>query len=529
MSAEGQNAGGDDRARDQRRRLTRGGLLAKNSLLTIGSQATIAAIQIAAIPLLIHQLGTARFGVLSLAWVLIGYAGFLDLGLGRALIKLTAERFGAGGEGEIPRLFWTAMMLLGLLGLIAAALVAGLSSLLVESVLNIPADLERESLLTFLLLAASLPFVLISAALRGSLEARQRFDVTQTVAVPFAFLSYFGPVLMSLISHDLAVAVSALVFSRVFACVVLLVLCLRVDPALRSDRGFSREHAGALLRFGGWVTASSVLTPLLASLDRFIVGALISTRAVAYYAVAFDAVKQLRVVSMGFSTVLFPAFATTVGTEKERAELLFRRGTRGALLALFPVVLGCMVFAPEILEVWVGEEFARESAGVMQWLAAGIIVSGIASIAYGLLQSVRADLLFKIHLAELPFYVLAFWGLISAFGREGAAMAWTVRATLDAALMFGMLYRLRLIGGGSAIAPIRPLILCWAVFLAAVQLDDLALKAVFFLAALLAYGVLGWFRMLERQERDVLRSRLRTFAQSAATVGRRSSRASTGV
>lgn len=502
--------GSEDRAREQRHRLTGGRLLAKNTLFTLGSHATIVAVQIAAVPILIHKLGTARFGVLTLAWVMIGYAGHFDLGLGRALTKLTAERLGGGGdEHEISRLFWTATGLLALLGLVAAAIVAALSPLLVNDVLKIPEHLEQESLITFLLLAASLPFVFVSAAQRGSLEAQQRFDITSAVAVPFSFLSYFGPVVMSFISPNLALAVSALLLSRVLACIVLLVLCLRVDPGLRSDRRLSRPLAGTLLRFGGWITASAILAPLVASLDRFVVGALVSAQAVAYYATAFEAVKQVRVVAFAVSGVLFPAFSATAGTEQARAEIIFRRGTRGVLLVLFPIAFFCLVFAPEILGVWVGEDFASNSAGVMQWLSAGILVHGVASVAYGMVQSVRPDLVFKIHLAELPFYILAFWVLIDAFGREGAAMAWSGRIVVDGVLLFAVLRRLGLIGMDSALQIVRPLVASLAVFAVAVQLDDVTVKAAFFSAALVAFMILGWFRVLELQERTMLRGRLR--------------------
>jgi O-antigen/teichoic acid export membrane protein len=403
--------------------LTRGGLLAKNTLLTTASHVAIVAVQIAAVPVLINQLGTARFGVLSLAWVVIGYANFFDLGLGRALTKLTAERLGAGVEHEIPRLFWTAITLLGLLGLVAGAMVGALSPWLVEDALNIPGDLETESLITFLMLAGCIPFVLVSAALRGNLEARQRFDITSGIAVPFSFLSY--------------------------------------------------------------------------------------------YATPFEAVKQPRVVSGAFSSVLFPAFAATVGSDRARAEVLFRRGTRGALLALFPVAFTCALFAPEILEVWVGEEFARNSAGVMQWLAAGILLNTVAMVAFGMVQSVRPDLIVKLYLVELPLYLLAFYGLIGAFGVEGAAMAWTARVSLDAALLFAMLYRLRLVGLESILAIARPVALALAVFLLAVQLDGVAVKAAFLCAVIVAFAILAWFRMLELPERAMLRTRLRQLRPSS--------------
>jgi hypothetical protein len=146
-------------------------------------------------------------------------------------------------------------------------------------------------------------------------------------------------------------------------------------------------------------------------------------------------------------------------------------------------------------------------------------VSGIGSVAYGMVQSVRPDLLFKVHLAELPFYFLAFIGLIGAFGRDGAAMAWSLRAAVDAALLFAVLYRLRLISLSSALPIVRPTVISLAVFLAAVQLDDLAMKVAFYVAAICVLAVLAWFRLLEHQERRILRSRVRSLLRPSSRTG----------
>ena len=45
------------------------------------------------IPVLIHYAGIERFGVFAIALSLLGYFGFLDLGLGRSTTKFLAEAF----------------------------------------------------------------------------------------------------------------------------------------------------------------------------------------------------------------------------------------------------------------------------------------------------------------------------------------------------------------------------------------------------------------------------------------------------
>ena len=61
-------------------------------------------VALVSIPILIRGLGTDRFGILTLAWVVIGYFSLFDLGLGRAVTKLVADRLGAGASERVPAL-----------------------------------------------------------------------------------------------------------------------------------------------------------------------------------------------------------------------------------------------------------------------------------------------------------------------------------------------------------------------------------------------------------------------------------------
>ena len=72
--------------------LTRGGALARNTAWSVAGHGAPLVAALFAIPVILHGLGTDRFGALSLAWLLIGYVSLFDLGLGRALTKLVAEK-----------------------------------------------------------------------------------------------------------------------------------------------------------------------------------------------------------------------------------------------------------------------------------------------------------------------------------------------------------------------------------------------------------------------------------------------------
>src|SRR5438876_3369213 len=70
--------------------LTSGRLLARNTVWNLLGSGAPMLLAVFCIPILIRGLGTDRFGVLTLAWALIGYASLFDLRLRRALTPLVA-------------------------------------------------------------------------------------------------------------------------------------------------------------------------------------------------------------------------------------------------------------------------------------------------------------------------------------------------------------------------------------------------------------------------------------------------------
>src|SRR5579864_1683912 len=101
--------------------LTSGRLLARNAVWNLVGNGAPMILAVVCIPILLRGLGKDRFGILTLAWALIGYASLFDLGLGRALTQLVAKKLGAGEEKGIPTLAWTSLLLMSLLGLAGTA------------------------------------------------------------------------------------------------------------------------------------------------------------------------------------------------------------------------------------------------------------------------------------------------------------------------------------------------------------------------------------------------------------------------
>lgn len=396
-----------------------------------------------AIPALVASLGVERFGLLNLSWLLVGYFSLFDLGMGRALTRLVAEKIGMKLEADIPRVVGTAMGLMRWLGWGAAVLLAALSPSLATRWLSVPPALKQETLLAFLVLSGTLPFVVLSAGWRGVLEAYGRFDLVNWVRIPLGIAIFVAPLLVLPFAEGLVPVVAALAVTRILGWWFCRYQCFVVVPGLSGQMQFDRALLRPLLSFGGWMTVSNVVGPLMVYADRFLVGGMISAAAVAYYATPYEVVTRLWVVSGAMTGVLFPVIAGQFLLDRFRAVAAYERVMKTLFLALLPVVALLFLFAEEGLGWWLGPDFAMNGHFVARILVIGVFVNALGQVAITVLHGAgRADWAAKIHLFELPFYLLVLVYGASHHGIDGVAVAWLLRVSVDAVVMLVFAQRL---------------------------------------------------------------------------------------
>lgn len=409
--------------------------LARGTLWNVLGQGAPLVVAIFAIPQLVHALGAEKFGVLVLVWMFIGYFSLFDLGIGRALTQLVSERLDSPEQPNIASLFWTAMLLMLMLGLAGAAILLLAAPAVVNSLLRIPEDFRDEAFRSLQVLALAIPSVVLTAGFAGFLAARQRFDVINMLRLPMGLYTYVAPWLVVLSTPDLLVVSLALAFGRVLFLALHLVACLQIDPALRQLQLDSKSIA-PLLRFGSWMTVSNIVGPVMVYMDRFVIGAMLSMSAVAYYATPYEVVTRLWIIPVALVAVLFPAFASLHGHDRNQLVRLFERGLRYMTILMFPLALVIVAFAKQGLHAWLGAEFADRSTTVLRWLAIGVFLNSLCQIAFALIQAVgRPDLSAKFHVLQLPLYLALLWFLLRDYGIEGAAIAWTLRILLDGVML----------------------------------------------------------------------------------------------
>ena len=438
--------------------------IARNTFLNFGGLSLPLLVGVAVMPIITSNLGPARFGLLGLTLALLEYSGLFDLGLGRATTKHVAEKL-ATGDDEISHLVVVSILsqlAFGAIGGIAFALSA---PLLANYVFDIPPDMMGEAIAVFRVLGALIPATLLLVTLRGVLEAAHRFDLSNAIRIPSSLASFLIPAIASSQGYTLPAIMTMFLIGRIVFCAVSAVAVHRAFPKFKWLLPDDWSMLRPLLAFGGWMSVSNVVSPLLVYLDRFMLGVIRGLVPVGYYTAPFDGVVRMLIVPGSLVNALFPSVSGMHATgDSAGIKRVFSKATRKMTLALaFPVVV-LMVFGPALLGFWLGASYAEQGGTAVRVLAFGVLMNSLAHLPSSFMVAMgRPDINAKFHMLELAAHIPIAWLLIHQFGITGAAIAWTIRVTFDATLLFTAIARQlqtplwRLLGATNGVAaePVR--------------------------------------------------------------------------
>lgn len=502
--------------------------VARHTAYNLAGSLIPVALALVTVPLYLRLIGIERYGLLSIAWLFLGYFGLFDLGLGRAAAQGIAALRDAPAATRAATL-WTALAVNAGMGAVGAAILWAVAGWYFAGPLEVDDALRAEAIASLPWLALSVPIATTTGVLLGALQGRERFAETNAISVastalfqlvPLAVAVVHGPDLFWLLAAGIAVRVATLV------------------PIWRSCRAhiigahpfrFDRARFGDLLSYGGWITVSSLVGPLMVTADRFAIGAVLGAAAVSLYTVPFQLAQRLGILPGAIANALFPRLAGEGEAHVARALSQDAMRTAAAIMTP-PVAIGILAMGP-FLTAWVGAEFAAQATPIGRIALLGFWLNGVAQMPFALIQA-RADcrrsgprITAFLHLGELLPYFAAVYLLAGSFGLPGVAAAFGLRCGADFLILGWLAYRRSFRLGTVALlfAPLLALVAAPALFANAPAPPTPATIAGA-LALVAALTLLCWF-CLPPSIREKMRIPL---SQLPGRVGRHTTRSSEG-
>jgi O-antigen/teichoic acid export membrane protein len=390
----------------------------------------------ASIPILINSLGVDRFGLLTLIWAVVGYFGFFDLGLGRALTVYISPKLKNPIYSDLSILIVTTLASMCALGLIAGLLIIILAPWLIGLVNGI--SNQQEVTNSLYALAFAMPAIVMTSGLRGVLEANHSFAIVNILRLPMGLFTFLGPLALVVFYEPRLDYISLLLsLGRVVACVAHAWFVWKMFPNNSWSLRINFSLLKPLLRIGGWMTISNLISPLMGYVDRFLVGVIVSASAVAYYVTPNELITKIWIIPGSITAVLFPKFASQLTNGNANTLVDFNRSIKLLFLLLLPITASIAIFSHELLSIWITEDFANHGANLLRIFAIGIMINSLAHVPFTLIQSIgQSRLVALVHASELPAFILLLWCLTTFYGLIGTALAWLIRMVIDSILMF---------------------------------------------------------------------------------------------
>ncbi len=407
--------------------------LAKNTVFNLVPPIVAVLVTIVTVPFFIMLIGPERYGALLVAFVLLGYFGQADFGLGRALTQRLSSMGKSTGE-ERAGVVWSALAGASLISLIGGVLVYLVAEVFFRSYFDAAPALRAEVLSGTWLFALCVPIIMLTGVASGALAGLERFGVVAIGTTMSNLLSQVIPLVVAAsYSNHFAWVLGASIFGRLVG-LALMVGNMAAVFLHRQPFNPSRMQLKHLFSFGSWIMLTAIIGPFMTMADRVVVGAVLGAAAVTAYTVPMQITMRTVLFPMAIVQALFPRLAAHDQLESARL------GKAAVVLVgqLFGfIVIGMICLAAPLLELWLGAGLDQRSILVGQISIIGVWTNALANVPYALIHA-RGNPRFTalLHSVELPIYAAMLYSFGTAFGLYGVALAMALRMALDCGLLF---------------------------------------------------------------------------------------------
>jgi O-antigen/teichoic acid export membrane protein len=332
------------------------------------------ALGILILPFNTRYLGTADYGLWMLAASIVTYFPVLDLGYASAMDRFVAHYRAKRDVDAINEIASTVFVVFAVTATVVFATIA-LVAFNIESLFNLTSDQFHSGRWVMLLVGLQFTVGLPFAAFGGVVNGFQRTYINGVVGtvVALAVAAVNVAVLMS--GGTLVQLVMATTATRMLGYIVYRMNAYRTFPLLRIRLAlFRRARLRELTGFSAYMLIQTGAGKITYATDPVLIGALVSTGAVAIWTVAQRLADMVIRVTNQLNDVLFPVVVDCDSTQRDdRLRELLVQGTKISLGLAVPMAGILALLAEPVILGWTGPQFSG-SVVLLQILVVAVIL-----------------------------------------------------------------------------------------------------------------------------------------------------------
>lgn len=404
--------------------------ISKNSLFTVVYNVWYLGSRLVLTPLILSYVTIEEYGLWSYCFVVLGYLALTAFGFNSTYIRYAADYRSRNENEKLNELLSTGMISMITFSAVLFALFWLLLPWLIR-VLGIDPSLRRTAQNLMIGTAAIFVVNFTLAGYQSILEGEQRIALVRKIHLIASILE----IVLILLFFKMGMGVFSLLWAYSARLVLVIVSTFyyahKVFPFLKLRfRYFSRDALKKFTGFGNQMNLLGFLALVINSVDRILITKLMNLGAVGMYEIGRKLPNIGLMLPSSIAGTVMPAASHLQGSaQHERLKRIYLDATRYLMIFSSIPYIYLIIFASQIIEVWVGKGYAL-AVLVMQVCAVGTFINLLTGIGTACVRGIGKPkyeiqymaLSVVIIVASAPF-------LIHAMGVVGAALAYTLGQT----------------------------------------------------------------------------------------------------
>lgn len=338
-------------------------------------------------PIVVRGLGHDEYGLYALVQGFLAYT--FTFNVGRALIKYISTYQARGDQEKMADAFSATLLVNIILGVLCAAALAVLATILVPTVLKIPLTLRQHTLLAFYLVSLTLLPIMLGYVYSAVPQALQRFDIFSVITLGGSIFNSVSNIVVILLGFGVIAMLITNLVGVSLTTVVFAVYARKLLPHLHFKFRIPRELMWGIVRFTASVTVYQAAGNVLVLFERSWITRSLGTAELTFYVVPMTIAIFIHAFIGSLTLIIFPLTSeASANRDSERLTAVYTRAVKYVCIIVLFICVTLCVCAHPLLSVWIGSEFADRSALILAMHAVVFSVLAVSTIQWQLAEGV---------------------------------------------------------------------------------------------------------------------------------------------
>lgn len=310
-------------------------------------------------PIYLHFLGAGLYGLWIILSVVISFSAIGGLGIDDAIVKYVAQEYGKNNKENILKYISTSINFLIICGILIIAVLISIIDV-IRGFLNLGIQYSELFYAIFPFIVILSVFIFIVNLINSVLKGLGRFDQASYFLLSGRIIAVSIAIVLLTSGYSIWSLYWGQLLSFIYVLIISAIFIHREIGAFYNPWKFDAKSLWILIKFGGMLTVSKVISMLLVPFVKIVIVRYIGLSDVAYFEIAHKIVLQIRsLFERGISAIMPEISRLTTAAhnqEKEISRIIFKAYKLILFLGL-PTFILLILVGDTIIKAWLATEY----------------------------------------------------------------------------------------------------------------------------------------------------------------------------